>query len=167
MNQAFYDGLRENITTYGQSVLGVGAGHCHCDGPDHSHGEEYNVLTKGLAFYYTIGNAEVGLPELLLVGDYVPSQAAGILNDLGERQRLRGEQFLDGEIVKLDPDAPFGLLIHTPKDQQLIREHLTVQVGQALGTESYQVLQVLAPDTIGRYAHDPLCMQPQGMVPVF
>lgn len=39
------------------------------------------------AFAYTIGNALLGLPELLLIGNFPPQVAGSIVNDLGRRMR--------------------------------------------------------------------------------
>lgn len=59
--------VEQNINAFGQHLFQVFA-----DGAEPG-------------FTYTIGNADRGLPELLLIGDFPSRIAAGLLNELGAK----------------------------------------------------------------------------------
>lgn len=114
------------------------------------HGQSVVAVFGGQPFAYTIGNAEKGLPELLLVGRYSPEFACTVLNGIGAAMRARGwpleEHSFGGKFpVKLRPAGPDA------------RTEYTIQAGQFLDTEDYGVLQVLIPDPAGHYPGEPEC----------
>ena len=78
------DRIKLNISQYGQHVICVAL--LDNDPPEFQN------------FVYTIGNHEVGLPELLLIGESSATYGQ-IVNILGSLQRNRGIPFCRGEIV--------------------------------------------------------------------
>lgn len=103
------------------------------------------------AFAYTVGNAVRGLPELLLIGNFRATVAGGILNDLGIIMRKQ-ERPLSGDI-SLGGRYPARIR----KASEAAKFKWTIQVGNYLGHEHYDVLQVLLGDYDGRYPGDSGC----------
>jgi len=103
------------------------------------------------AFAYTIGNALVGLPELLLIGNYSPQIVGGILNDLGQRMR-QTQRPLDGLI---DIHARFP--VRARRTAPFVRQRYTLQAGRYLRHEEYDVIQILLCDPDGTYPGEPGC----------
>jgi len=112
-------------------------------------------------FMYTIGNYRHGLPELLVVG--TDSNAiAGVLNRLGKIQRDRGKDFKDGELVSVGGKFPVRIV-----DAGVAgRTRYATFVGIFYGTDSYEVRQVLLPDTEGRWPDTPGCDAPYRNQPI-
>lgn len=110
------------------------------------------------AFMYTIGNADLGLPELLLVGQFDPEVCGIVLNMLGERMRAQGAALIEGDH---DIGADAMPRIRRVTDIDAVRNEWTIQVGQHLGRQDYDVLQVMFCDIKGRYPGD------EGVAPVF
>lgn len=117
-----------NIRDYGQQVLSV-------------QGDPM--------FHYTVGNSQQGLPELLLLGDINPAAACWVLNHLGQTMRSQGAP-LSGD-VSLGGEHPVRL-VKVSNDR--VRNDYTIQAGQYLGREDYEVLQVLLCDKEGRFPGD-------------
>jgi hypothetical protein len=112
-------------------------------------------------FMYTIGNYHLGLPELLIV-DTDKDIIAGVLNRLGKMQRERGKAFADEEIVSVGGKFPVRII-----DTGLIgRTKYATFVGMFYGTQSYDVRQVVLPDTQGRWPDTPGCDQPYCRQPI-
>jgi len=103
------------------------------------------------AFVYSIGNALRGLPELLLIGNFAPSVAGGIVNDLGQRMRDAARP-LEGDI---DVGGQFPVRLR--RASAAARDHYTLQAGRYLRHEEYDVLQVLLCDPQGLYPGEPGC----------
>jgi len=112
-------------------------------------------------FMYTIGNYRHGLPELLVVGtdsDII----AGVLNRLGKIQRDRGKGFEDEELVSVGGKFPVRIV-----DAGVAgRKRYATFVGIFYGTDSYEVRQVLLPDTEGRWPDAPGCDAPYRNQPI-
>ncbi|CAM5290854.1 hypothetical protein ATER59S_00536 [Aquamicrobium terrae] len=126
--------VRQNIDSYGQHLFQVFG-----DGSDPS-------------FTYTIGNADRGLPELLLIGDFPSDIAAGLLNELGAKMREDGKPLATG-LVDIGWSIPVKVRPAGPR----ARSRYTIQVDQYLGHDRYSVLQVMVCDEHGRYPGDVGC----------
>lgn len=103
------------------------------------------------AFAYTIGNAVIGLPELLLIGNFSTATSGGILNDLGLKMRSSGQP-LAGEI-SLGGNYPVRIRAASSSATQ----RYTIQAGRFLGHDHYRVLQILLCDPNGNYPGEPGC----------
>lgn len=103
------------------------------------------------AFAYRIGNANVGLPELLVIGNFTPHTTGPILNQLGRKMRAAGKP-LAGD-VSLGGRFPVRIRQTGPA----AKARFTIQAGQYLGHERYDVLQLLFCDPEGRYPGEPGC----------
>jgi hypothetical protein len=136
-----HDNIDDDVRRDGRSVLCIGA---EDDSPP---------------FAYTIGNALVGLPELLIIG----TLEGGLLNDLSRIMLERGRAFDDGELVNLGGKFPVKIIT---ADVGRAQHDYTIQAGQYLGVEDYPVLQVLVPDRNGRYPDDAECQRPYANMPV-
>jgi hypothetical protein len=112
-------------------------------------------------FMYTVGNHQVGLPELLVV-DTDSSVIAGVLNRLGQIQRERGTGFADEEYVSVGGQFPVRIV----DAGEVGRSRYATFVGIYYGTQDYQVRQVLLPDTKGRWPDTPGCDLPYARQPV-
>lgn len=115
-------------------------------------------------FTYTIGNAEKGLPELLMVG--IGSKTShDVLNDLSEKMVERGRAFDDLERVDVGGKVPVCVI----EADDVVKEKFTIQVGGALGIDDrdYRVLQVLCPDEEGRLPWQSDCAEPYRSLPVY
>jgi hypothetical protein len=111
-----------------------------------------HMLVAAEDFIYTVGNAQRGLPELLMLGNYDPRMSGTILNALTDKMVKDGESLPEG-MVDIDWTFPFKVR----KASQLAKMKYTVQVGQVLGHERYDVLQVMVCDKEGRYPGDEDC----------
>jgi hypothetical protein len=118
------------------------------DDPDH------------LPFCYTIGNAERGLPELLLIG--VGRDGSGALNVASEIIIERGKAFDDGELVSLGGKYSVKVVNADPE----VKQFYTVQAGEILEHQNYHVQQVIACDRQGRFPDDPACEEPYASYPI-
>lgn len=94
-------------------------------------------------FVYTIGNALHGLPELLVVGNFDPNVAGSILNTLGQIMRESG--------APLPEEVDIGGKFPVRTRRANAQAEYTVQAGQFLGREDYDVQQVLLCDPQGVY----------------
>lgn len=126
--------VKQNIESYGQHLSQVFG-----DGSDPG-------------FIYTIGNADRGLPELLLIGDFPPHIAAGLLNELGAKMREDGKPLATGLV-----DIGWSIPVKVRQAGPLARSRYTIQVDQYLGHDRYGVLQVMVCDENGRYPGDAGC----------
>lgn len=125
-----------DVKSHGQSVVQVGG-----DGPHPS-------------FNYTIGNALVGLPELLLVGSIHPMMGLA-LNHLGQKMRDDKKPLEEG-LVDIGWTFPFKVRKASPK----AKTEYTIQAGRFFDHEDYEVLQVMICDKDGKYPDDPECAAP-------
>lgn len=112
-------------------------------------------------FIYTIGNYQLGLPELLIV-DTDKAMFADVLNRLGKIQRARGKGLEDEELVSVGGKFPLRIV----DAGEIGRRQYATFVGRFYGTESYEVRQVLLPDMQGRWPDMPGCDQPYCNQPV-
>ncbi|SMH26464.1 DUF4262 domain-containing protein [Mesorhizobium australicum] len=114
----------------------------------------FQIFGQGTApgFTYTIGNADRGLPELLLIGDFPSRIAAGLLNELGAKMREDGKPLATGLI-----DIGWSIPVKIRRTGPLARTRYTIQVNRYLGHDCYSVLQVMVCDENGRYPGDPGC----------
>jgi Domain of unknown function (DUF4262) len=106
-------------------------------------------------FMYTIGNYHRGLPELLVVGTD-SNTIADVVNRLCKIQRDRGRGFADEELVSVGGKFPLRIVDAGP----IGRRKYATFVGIFYGTDSYEVRQVILPDTQGRWPDTPGCDAP-------
>lgn len=103
-------------------------------------------------FFYTIGNASRGLPELMVIGRLRNDTAMLLLNTLGAIMREKGKAFEEG---LFDIDWNFPVKIRNAG--AVVKDRFTVQAGQYLGREDYVVQQVMICDPRGRFPGDEGC----------
>jgi hypothetical protein len=137
----FYEGIEESIRRYGWRLQGV-------------LGDAEN-----LPFIYTIGNHQIGLPELLVIGT---EKAANCLNQVCEIMRTNDRPFEDGELIDVGGRFPMKSL---NAGDEAKREY-TIQVGEYYGTDDYAVQQIVIRDTSGRFPDDPRCQFPYFLAPL-
>lgn len=109
----------------------------------------------GRAFYYTIGNFDAGLPELLLVLHVSPDFAQSVLNDVGKIMRERGRAFEDGELVDIGSPAKLKV-VRAPASASTDYGILVAQYFSCMHTD-VEMLQVLIPDPQGRFPDEEEC----------
>lgn len=126
--------VQANIDRTGQHVFGIFGG------------------AGGDGWFYTIGNANLGLPELLLIGNFPPDLGMRIMNDLGSTMREDRVALPEG-MLDIGWSFPFKIR----KAGGDVRDRFTIQAGQYLGHENYDVLQVMICDKHGRYPGDAGC----------
>lgn len=143
-SRQIYDQVQHNIDTSGQHVFGIF--------PDNDAGDD--------GFYYTIGNAVRGLPELLLVGSFEPNLATFVLNTLGDHMR-KSERALPEGLLRL-PDWPHPFKIR--KTGWRAKTRFTIQASRFHERDNYEVLQVMLCDPKGRFPGDPGCDKPYNVV---
>ncbi len=139
MREQFYQNIALHIAEHGRSVLSI------FDTPP---------------FTYSIGNATVGLPELLVFG-LAPSDARDLINIWSDRM-IEHRPLTDGELV--DIGGKFPAMAVACADH--VRAEYTIQAGQYLEREDYPVMQMVLPDPAGRFPGDPLCEAPFRALPV-
>jgi hypothetical protein len=137
---------QENIERTGRSVVGVFPG-ANSEDPTND------------AFAYTIGNALRGLPELLLIGMYGETH---MINALSDRMIERGMKFGDGEVVSLGGPHPVRVF----DADESVKDQFTIQATNYFGTREYDVMQVVLPDTEGRFPWQAGCAEPYRRVVV-
>ena len=131
----FYKQIGETIAEHGRQVIAVGGDRKH------------------KPFFYTIGNHDKGLPELLLIGPFRPDMIMNVLNELSEKTILTGKPFFDGEQANLG-----GSMDVTVYDTTIIAQlEYTMQATAYYGHKAYRVQQVLLPDPQGRYPTEKVC----------
>ena len=102
-------------------------------------------------FAYTIGNALLGLPELLIIGNFAPILMASVLNEVGRRMRQTDE------VPDKDIDIAGAFPIRPRLAGTEARTAFTIHVGRFLGHDEYAVVQLLLPDPMGFYPGEPGC----------
>ena len=112
-------------------------------------------------FMYTVGNHQLGLPELLIVDTDLDAFAA-VLNRLGRIQRERKRAFADEERVSIGGRFPLRIV----DAGDIGRTHYASFVGIYYDTQDYGVRQVLLPDTKGRWPDTPGCDLPYVKQPI-
>jgi hypothetical protein len=137
----------ENIARHGRSCLGVFA---LADAKD----------PVNETFIYTIGNAQKGLPELLLVG---VCNDGGALNLLSEEMIRRGRPFDDREVVKLSGADHPVCVVEASND---VKDDYTCQANGYWGRDGYSVMQVVIPDRAGLFPWQAGCAKPYCKVAV-
>ncbi|APH74873.1 DUF4262 domain-containing protein [Aquibium oceanicum] len=100
--------VKQNIESYGQHLSQVFG-----DGSDPG-------------FIYTIGNADRGLPELLLIGDFPSHIAAGLLNELGAKMREDGKPLATGLV-----DIGWSIPVKVRQAGPLARSRYTIRGDRA------------------------------------
>jgi hypothetical protein len=95
---------------------------------------------------HTIGNHQLGLPELLMLGD---NRIAPILNAVCEVMRKNNRPFRQDELIDLGAVFPLRIL----NDEAT--KCFTQRVGNYYGTNDYDVQLILMPDIFGRYPDEP------------
>lgn len=130
MNEDFRSRINLIIAESGRMILGVSG--TEKDEEDHA------------VFSYTIGNSLSNKPELIMFGAH-PQDAAKLFNHMSENYEL-----VPG-LLDLGGKFPVKLL----RAGEKCRQEYSIQAGQYLGNETYPILQVLAPDTKGRWPGDP------------
>ena len=136
----FYKRIRQNIETAGRMVLAVS------DNPP---------------FCYSIGNAERGLPEIYVAG-IADSSMQWIINEVSERM-VAGDKFLDGAMISLGGAFPVKAV--TMSDEGRLER--LIQAGQYYGHDDYCAIQLIVPDTRGRFPDDPNCDEPYRSIIVY
>ncbi|NIH77381.1 hypothetical protein FHV99_004633 [Ochrobactrum sp. P20RRXII] len=124
--------IEQNIKTAGQHIIGV-----------------FDPEQKRDSFAYTVGNAPQGFPELLLIGSFPPNVMMMMLNAVGTHMR-NAESPLEEGMLDIDWTFPFKIR----KTGERAKADFTVQAGQYLGREDYEVLQVMICDKHGKYPGD-------------
>lgn len=114
------------------------------------------------SFAYTIGNALVGLPEMIVFGLH-PRDATPLLNTWSKMMVQRAAAFRHCE--RIDVGGAFPCLAMVC-DVPGVRAFFTIQAGQFLGREDYDVMQILVPDKAGRFPTDADCDPKYRAVPV-
>jgi hypothetical protein len=129
----FIESLQTNIEKHGHTFLYVGAG---------EHGEP--------PFFYTLGLANRGWPELLLIGPMPPTTAQSLLNsviDLWKEREAAYTGILEDFILIRDGGKARARL--NLVDRRVAHTY-TVQVANVLKIgDKYEVVQLLWPDQSG------------------
>lgn len=110
-------------------------------------------------FTYTIGNHKKGLPELLIIGRH---DLNDVLNYLSEQFAKEGVP-PEGAYWMQGAKCPVYLIRAT---DDRARDHFTVQAGQILGTEGYDLIQVVMPDLNGRFPWESGCTEAYADMPI-
>lgn len=129
--KTLYDRIADGISNTGRSFISVAEDH---------------------PFTYSIGNALVGLPELIVFRLW-PTDACPLLNTWSKMMIDRGAAFVDGEMIDIGGAHP---CMAVACDDH-VRQRYTVQAGRFLDAECYAVMQILVPDKSGRFPTDPAC----------
>lgn len=119
-----------------------------------------NVMERK-PFSYTIGNAIKGLPELLVIG-LSPIDATYMLNVWSVTMIERGSAFADREMVDIGGAFPCLAVACV----EGVRDVYTIQAGEYLERQDYDVVQMIVPDPGGRFPPDPLCAPGYRDVPI-
>ena len=107
---------------------------------------------KEPAFFYTIGNQEKQLPELLVIGNFKSIDMCTILTTLSDNM-IKDGVYKSGDAIDLGGEYP--LLIYSTTQEA--KQHYTFQAGQFYANEDYKVMQVVIPDKKGCYPPDSKC----------
>ena len=136
-----HEDISKHIEEVGQSIISVM--------PDASH---------PLGFHYTVGNHSRGKPELLVLGNFDPSQITWLLNDLSSRMRERS--FDNDEMINLGGKGNLWII----NAKESVKEDFTVAVGTHYKTQDYSVQQVIICDENGNFP--PNCEEPYCDIPI-
>lgn len=136
--------IRTNIAGRGRSIQSVGD--TEGDAP-------------GQSFSYTIGNYELGLPELLIVDT---TKFGDVLNRLSEIQRDRGSAFEHEELISIGGKFPFRII----DTGEIGLKQYAYFARHYYGSDTIEVRQVLIPDTRGRWPDTPGCDTPYRNQPI-
>lgn len=128
------------IAEHGQMVMGVFPA---ADDPDPVTG-----------FHYTIGNAEKGLPELLMIGNFPPRLAQPVLNQIGAMMRDTRKAPPEG---LLDLGEPYLVPFKVRKAGPAAREDYTIQATSRVAGADYEVLQIMLVDPAGKWPGEDGC----------
>ncbi|MEJ6846703.1 DUF4262 domain-containing protein [Sinorhizobium fredii] len=137
MYKKVFSKISSDIERCGRSVIGV-------------FGDE-------TGFVYTIGNYLAGLPELLIVAPIHLEQLGGLVNYASDSLLNKGpNEIADGSLIDIGGKYPM-------KVRQVgvfAKNTFAVQASLYLKTDAYALVQLLLPDTQGRYPGDPDCEDP-------
>jgi len=137
--------IRANIAKHGRSIQAVG-------------GTEFDTPNVQ-QFAYTVGNHELGLPELLIVDT---TKLSGVLNRLSEIQRDRERAFEHEELVSIGGRFPLRII----DTGELGHRKYAHFARLYYDTDTVEVRQVLIPDTCGRWPDTPGCEAPYRNQPI-
>jgi|GEM_PF-2041625 len=141
------DPLVDIIDRHGFAILAVGSGECDvpgcCGGRDEGH-----------VWSYTIGNSEVGLPELVVLG-LAPAHASALIHHV--RRRLLDPHPLVVGVTEWLGLAPFQLR-HVPDEWLMTDPGRMGGWFHAMGGSAIPVVrQIVWGDAAGRFPDDPAC----------
>jgi hypothetical protein len=109
----------------------------------------------GNAFTYTIGNSLKGVPELIVFG-LAPENAHWVLNMASDQPEAIASGIIDlgGEFpLKAVPCGAWA------------KDVYSIQAGQYLRGNAYELTQLLVCDKAGRFPDDPACTEPYAHQP--
>jgi hypothetical protein len=138
VQQALLDRIGRDVKEFGHSVIAVQDG-------DQS-------------FYYTVGRAKRGLPELLLLCPLTAETGQDLLNTLSEQMPVA---VVSGERVSLGGQHPVMILDAAPRAKTKY-----TRVAQVFNQGNYRVQQVVLCDAAGRFPPDPACEAPWNQQPL-
>ncbi len=117
-----------------------------------------------MPFGYTIGNAMLGLPELLVVG-VGPRTTFSTLSSVSEAMRTNRRAFDEMARVRIGGIVPVTVIDADDR----VKDDYTIQVGRTLGIapHAYRVQQIVVPDERGLFPWSPGCADPYRSLPVY
>jgi hypothetical protein len=98
-----------------------------------------------LSIFYTIGNYERGLPELIMIAS--DQDGGAILDAVCGVMRKNNRLFADGEFIETGYNFPLKAL--NVSDE--VKEKYTPKVGDYYRTNDYALQQIVRPDASGGY----------------
>jgi hypothetical protein len=101
-------------------------------------------------FIYTVGNTGSDLPELLIIGTFNPEHTGRLLNEISDNMLVTGEIPPVGLLDMSETGWRMPVMVRKASDR--VKVDYTVKVGDYYATSDYEVLQILIPDTEGKYA---------------
>ena len=99
---------------------------------------------KEKTFFYSVGNAEEGLPELLVIGNLPPHVGNLLINVLVDKMRRSGQKFDEG-LMHIGWSFPMKIR----NASKVARQKYTCVASQEYGSENYEVQQILICDENG------------------
>lgn len=104
---------------------------------------------------YTIGNADKGLPELIMCG-IDPRSAMGILNDIGTRMRTGGVPLEPGTFIHEVANMPMRIdAVHPSWIPELMCQSVYREERLGRDGEALRALQITWPDRAGLFPGEP------------
>jgi hypothetical protein len=131
--------IGDDVKEFGHSVVGVQDG--------------------AKSFYYTVGRARRGLPELLLLCPLAHPNGQDLLNALNDQMPVA---VVSGERVSLGGQHPVMILDAT--DPRAKTKY--TRIADIFNDGNYRVQQVVLCDQAGRFPTDPGCETPWSLQPL-